>query len=249
MGWLTGEEGDFLQYECSELLGEKKRCDFTQVTLRQKQDPETVESLIRERLPSAIKDYHESGIGEICINVKETAPLLELLVSGDKDGARSLFNKMPKEVRENFDFADAIDRMSRLGFRELKDMWTMFGTIASICDEPSDDNVEALLRLSLEKEARTCKISINKWSQTFRPISEIIWALSSDGPEGICGVQRLDRFECHDGGTFCEFISEKRILNPDGKHLGISCGILEERAFRYKYGDGVYLDCNIVSFF
>lgn len=127
----------------------------------------------------------------------------------------------------------------------------MFGALAKLCENPSEGDFEALMRLELEKEASTCNLMVNKWAGTFRPISDTIWALRSDGPEGLCGVQRLDRFECKDGMFSCEFISEKRILNPDAEpDFDISCSDLEERPFRYELNsDGVYLDCDIMSFF
>lgn len=50
-GWLTGEEGDFLQYDCSKLSDGAVECEFTQITMYLKQKPGEIEALIQERLP------------------------------------------------------------------------------------------------------------------------------------------------------------------------------------------------------
>ena len=250
-GWLTGEDGDFLQYACSELTDGTRKCEFTQITMFLKQKPEEIEALIQERLPGVIEQLQHEDIGEVCQYMLPLQGLMEALIRGDEDEAKLYLSQMPEKAREGFDFAEAADGVSRLDGREMADMQAMLGTTAKLCENPSDGDVEALMRLELEKEARTCKLWINNWAGTFRPISDTIWALRSDGPEGQCGVQRLDRFECKDGSYSCEFISEQRILSPDADSIiGIPCGDLEERAFRYEYdSDGVYLDCDIVSFF
>lgn len=250
-GWLTGEEGDFLQYDCSKLSDGTVECEFTQITMYLKQKPEEIEALIQERLPGVIEQFQQEDMGEVCQYMLPLQGLMEALMRGDEDEAKSYLSQMPEKAREDFDFAEAVDGVSRLDGREMEDMQAMLGATAKLCENPSEGDVEALMRLELEKEARTCKLWINNWTGTFRPISEAIWTLRSDGPEGQCGVQRLDRFECKGGSYSCEFISEKRILNPDAEPvMGIPCGDLEERAFRYEHdSDGVYLDCDIVSFF
>lgn len=250
LGWLTGEEGDFLQYDCSPLSDGTKECKFTLITLSLKQKPEEIEAIVEERLPGIIEQFQQEDMGEACQYFLPLQRLMEALIRGNKDEAESILSQMPEKSFEEFDFAEAVEKVSRTDSREMEDMQAMLTTMVRLCDGPNEGDIEALFRLELEKEARTCKLRINNWTDTFRPISEKIWVLMSEGPEGLCGAQGLDRFECKYGRSSCEFISERRILNPDAKMFGIPCSGLEEGALRYEHdSEGVYLDCNIVSFF
>ncbi len=250
-GWLTGEEDDFLQYTCTAQSDGNIECDFTQITMYLKQKPEEIEDLIEERLPGLVEQFQQEDMGEVCEYMFPLQSLMEALMRGDEDAAKTFLEKMPDKMRKEFDFAEAADKVSRLDNHEAQDMQASISVISKMCDDPKQSDFEAMLRFELEKNARTCELRVNKWTGQFRPISAKIWALRTEGPEGQCGVQRLDRFECGDDAYLCEFISEQRILNSDAEPIpGIPCRDLEERAFRYEHdSDGVYLNCEIVSFF
>ncbi len=250
-GWLNGEEDDFLQYECSPTSDGALKCSFTQVTMFPKKKPEEIDRIVKEGLPETVKQFEQEDIEEVCQYTLPMQGLVDALMRGKRDEAKAFLSKMPEKMRKGFDFVEAVEGISRLDTREMNDLRASFAAMVGLCEEPSAAKIESIMRLELEKEARTCKLWINNWTGTFRPISETIWSLTTDGPQGQCGVQSLDRFECKDGSYSCEFIAEKRVLNPEAEPaLGVPCAELEERAFRYKHdGDGIYLDCNIVSFF
>jgi hypothetical protein len=63
-GWLTGEEGDFLQYDCSKLSDGTVECEFTQITMYLKQKPEEIEALIQERLSGVIEQFQQEDMAK-----------------------------------------------------------------------------------------------------------------------------------------------------------------------------------------
>ena len=161
-GWLTGEEGDFLEYHCSKPSDGILGCEFTQITLHLKQKPEEIEAIIQERLPGAIEQFQQEDMQGVCQFARPYQGLLESLQRGEDGEAEAYLSQMPEEVRNEFDFAEAVDGISCLDGREIADTLAMFRVLAKLCDGPSEGDIEALLRLELEKEARTCQLWINK---------------------------------------------------------------------------------------
>ena len=151
-GWLTGEEGDFLQYECSEASNGILQCDFTQVTMYLKRKPEEVEGLIAERLPSVIEQFEEEDIEEVCQYILPLHGVMDALARGDEASARAFHDQMPITKRREFDIAEALDQVKRLDPREVRDMRATMNLFKKICDDPEQGDVESLMRLELEKE-------------------------------------------------------------------------------------------------
>lgn len=117
-GWLTGEEGDFLQYDCSGLTDGTRKCDFTQITMFLKQKPEEIEALIQERLPGVIEQFQQEDMVKECQFMLPVQRLMGALMRGDEDEAKSYLSQMPEKVREEIDFALVAEGVSRLDERE-----------------------------------------------------------------------------------------------------------------------------------
>lgn len=246
-GWLTGQENDFLQFVCDPLLDGTKECTFTQVTMRPKLDADEVEALIRERLPDAMADLTGADSEATCTYFAGLEQTIRAALNGDLDAARAHVAEMPDEARAEFDFEVFAKEMEGMDPRQGADILQGFTAMSAACNDPGEDSVEALLRQQLELEARTCKLFLNSWKDTFKQVSDKVWSLADSSAKGQCAVSRLDRFEC-DGPYSCAYIAEKRVLNKEGKGV-IPCRELEETAFRYEHSEPIYLGCGIMSWF
>lgn len=169
------------------------------------------------------------------------------LLSGDRDAVESLVSEMPQGRQEEFNFDEAVAQISRRDARQLEDTQAQMGVFLRLCEDPNAETVEAMIRFELETSAKTCKLFLNSWTDTFKKVSEKVWSLADSSAKGQCAVSRLDRFECK-GPYSCAYISEQRVLNKEGEGV-IPCRELEETAFRYTHGEPIYLNCSIMSWF
>jgi hypothetical protein len=248
-GYLIGQEGDFLQFRCSKENDYTVQCEFTQVMMSLKAKPEDLEDKL-SRLDDILPEFETEGFKEGCEAIVDM-PLTEMLEaaqSGDKRRLEELGASTP-----DFDATEVLDEFGEKDPREIQDMLTAIDALAALCEKPSKENAEHLIRLEHEKESRTCKLWINDWEDTFERVSDRVWAIQSSGPRGACGVVRLDRFECEEKHPrLCNFLSEKKVLNPEGmplEGLGSTCGMLSEGVFEYSWKRGErYLDCEVVEY-
>lgn len=255
-GQLIGPENDFLKYDCLDKSAGIKECEFSQILMSVKVKPEDVEAEISKRLATIVAqlDQFKREAVSFCPTmlgfIKEMPELVEALVAGDEAAAIEVFERLPEEMRDEASFDDLKKQFAQSVPEEVEDAIASFQMLQRLCEEQSLEAFEAMTRHDVEKDARTCKLFVNEWKETFEKVSDTNWVISDGGPRGECGVVRLDRFECR-GRFLCDFVSEKRVLNPDDEPLGgIPCSGLEEGEFRYTYdGDGVYTQCEIMSFY
>ncbi len=254
-GQLVGVEDDFLTYRCSEQSSGKWECNFTQTSMSLKVKPENLEQEVAKRVATAADQLNGSDeLDEFCPVVvpmmKASIEAMRLIASGNDEAATAILEKLPAEALSEFDVDEFRRQAANSDPREIDDISKQTETFVSLCEERSIDALEAMIRLEVQKEARTCKLFVNEWSDTFEKVSDTRWVISNGGPRGECGIVRLDRFECQDR-FLCDFVSEKRVLNAEAEPIsGIPCSGLEEDEFRYSYdGDGVYLQCEIMSQF
>lgn len=251
-GWLTGEEDDFLQFICKPLSEGRKECTFTQVTTRLKQDPEEIDALIRKRLPEALSEIANARTnGELADMCGYTRPLnniVEGLLKDDRETVRKTISELPEQFQEEFNLDEAVEKMAQSDAREMNDILSQMSVVTRLCEKYLDaSDVEELIRWELEKNARTCKLHLNSWTDIFMKVSNEVWTLEGSSAKGICAVSPLDRFEC-EGAYNCSYTAEKRVFNKEGERI-IPCGDLEEDAFRYEHGKDIYLDCSVMSRF
>ena len=154
--------------------------------------------------------------------------------------------KLPKDLLSS----DMLSEILSLDRRAIGDTLSTLKAASAVCEDPTDrTRIESFLRNELDQETRTCKLFINSWTNQFRQISDSIWSIVQDGPQGSCGVIRLDRFECRsDHPTLCDFVSEKRVMAPGAMGV-MPCNNLDESVTRYAPGyTAMYLDCEMLRF-
>ncbi|GAB3370020.1 hypothetical protein NCG89_09195 [Spongiibacter taiwanensis] len=116
-----------------------------------------------------------------------------------------------------------------------------------MCDKPSAENLAAIGRVSFERELRTCKISINPFTQRFRKSSGG-WSVISE-PTGECGIVQLSKFEKAEN-IFWNYTSRKAVTNPQNEMLlGIKCSDLDEGVYPYVWnGSDKHMQCDFIDY-
>lgn len=245
-GNLIGQNSDFIKFNCSVLSNGDRECGFVQVLVTNKRSQESIDGYVADNLKGMLNDWSEEEVSEFCSDMTLLAPVYDALESGNLDTAKSLANSLSTDER---DLSVLADKLDDFGAKELEDATNFFGALQSLCKDPGAATFSAYLRLQAEREARTCDIYVNQWTDTYRRVSGEVWSIVQGGPEGVCGVVRLDRFQCDSGsGLLCDFIAEKRILNPEGQGM-LACDDLDETPTRYSWRPKEsYLACDILNF-
>lgn len=199
-----------------------------------------------EGLAEAMQEFTGPRLDDVCQSLMSIAPIFELLARGDVEQAKNQAMSLSGDISAEFLDSEGLDAMSQ---EELSALAEQMQSFVAVCDEPSRENVEMLLRREAESEADTCRMTINEWSSTFRQLNNETWTIVQDGAQGSCGIVRLDRFICDaDYPSLCEFVSEKRILAPNAEGF-IPCSELDETPQLYGWGrTGSFLKCSIVDF-
>lgn len=250
-GTTIGPDGDLLQFFC--LPSEAGvRCEFVQVLM----SPAANEDDLADQLAgigSLMEELNSEGgeaWEETCVSLQPLFEIAELLFEGDFEQAQAVTLQDENQGEPAPELEEMWRTLSQAGPTELADSARQMALMADLCEEVTRDRVEALVRAQHELLSRTCRPFINTWESEFQQISDQVWTIVNHTPSGECGIVRLDRFECDETHpSLCNFISEKRVLNPDGDGLLGSCSNFDETEFVYEWNEGPrYLPCDRVEF-
>jgi hypothetical protein len=182
---------------------------------------------------------------ETCTKAMPMMRTILALLDGDEGAAQELSGPA-----QGIDLDVARASLEGAPPQRIADMRRMIEALEDVC-APGAGTAElrAFAQVDVDRRARTCSVWINSWEASFKPVSDLVWTLTGEEPAGTCGVIQLDRFVCDpDYPRLCDFIAEKRVLNPEGEGL-LPCSELDERAVRYGWrSEDVYLSCDILDF-
>lgn len=145
--------------------------------------------------------------------------------------------------------------------RDLAVTEEMIAAFTIACDSGSKDKLVAALRRSVERDARSCRVSSHEFEQTFQRVATAenqgpVWVTRGE-PSGPCGVVQLSRFEqitpFQNEFKAWNFVSRKAITNPSGKTaLFGSCKNLDEESYTFSWnsseGLSSWADCDQIEF-
>lgn len=250
-GSTIGPEGDLLQFSC--LPSEAGvRCEFVQVLM----SPQWNEDDLADQL-AGIDSFMEELTSdggeawqETCVSLQPILEIEELLFEGDFEQVEALTLQHENQGELAPGLEETWRSLSQAGPIELADRSRQISLMADLCEEVTRDRVEAFVRADHELRSRTCRPFINTWESEFLQISDQVWTIVNHTPFGECGIVRLDRFECDETHpSLCNFISEKRVLNPDGDSILGSCSNFDETTYVYEWNEGPrYLTCDRIEF-
>ncbi|WP_158514950.1 hypothetical protein [Nioella nitratireducens] len=255
-GTSIGPDGDMLQYSC--IPSEAGvRCEFVQILMSAMADESDLAQELSniDAMLEQISEEFAAGdeMGDTCNLLMSLVPLIEQLRLGNREEAEALASQIGVESGNENDIEAMWTDFLEMDHREFEDSSNVMTALVDLCAGVTRGRVEALIRAQHQQRSQTCRPFINSWEAEFSRVSENLWAITRDEPYGECAVVRLDRFICDDEhSSLCSFISEKRVLNPDGEILGGlvgNCSQLDQRELVYDWRDRIhYLPCDRVDF-
>ncbi len=240
-----GVEGDLFQAQCKKLENDEIECEFVQVALPiAAKAADLEEAIARVEREADKQDF--AGLKETCALFSHIGVAMDYLDQGRDTLAKEHLKKLPK-----YDENRGFEKFKAMGRSARRDVMVMVRAFGRFCSDPSTETFVDITIIEHQKKMRTCEPRITTWTDRFTPVSDKVWSLNSNEPNGVCGVVRLDRFECEDSRFFCNYIAEKRILNKHGNLLGLgegSCSNLDEAAYEYRWDSTeLYLNCEILD--
>jgi hypothetical protein len=221
-------------FRCSPIQSGAISCDFVQTGVR----PKATYGDLPAALSSASKEFAQRDVMS-----KDDCGMTAMLV-GILEGKL----QPPK--------ADALDSMSPVMKR---DMLAVAQASKRLCDNKTEANYLEVIRLTQDRDRRTCQVSSLSFTQRFLPAPDsagaVVW-LAQSKPEGACGVVQLSRFELERvsiGRTSFpnwRYTARKAITNPTREFVpGARCNGLDEQPYLYDWRAKEHqLSCDYIEF-
>lgn len=240
-----------LRFECEGQATGLLRCDFVQLAVRRKLEPAEVEA----RLEGLTKGWPDSLAKEYGVppdRIMESKQMVELCklakdVVSAYSGSTSTTD-LPPEAVASFLQHNSLQR---------KDISEQMSAILESCIARNLDGFKKSLRLGLIKDSHTCKVSVNPFQQTFRPVPDakgiVTWVVADQTPSGECGFVQLSRFRPAPGVDkklgFWQYVAKRATANPEATSpLQSSCGEWDESETLYDWKPKeIALQCDYIE--
>lgn len=237
-GTLIGNtDQDVLNYECKELGGnsDKITCSFVQVLLRKKTTPEELAS----NLADLDREFDAEEITDLQSMMCSMSEHLNAIITGNVD--------TPIEGIDPTDLVRAHKDYKSAHPKNQANLTKMASDAHSICDNPNREAFVKLFTNIHKQDSRTCRVLVNKYTQTYVRISDTLWAVEST-PSGTCGVVNTSKFIGLDQhSTLWEHETSQVVMNKEGGGL-LSCADLDESKDLYTWRGGQqYLGCEFIE--
>ena len=227
------KENSYVQYECVP-VNQQIKCSFSQVRISRK----LPSSEISKRLESARSEYQADSKKQFgdtdCKRIKS-------YLIGLENG------KVPSDFKK--DFAEYYSAMS---LPEKSAAKPLLIAALRFCESPTEANYIEFAKVGLEKDSRTCNVTVNPYTQIFSQIANTDkWVVNqSEGPLGVCGVVNISRFEKDGKYPLWNYFAKKVVTNKAGEiTAGYSCAELDETEFEYSWkSDSRYVGCDFIAF-
>ena len=108
-------------------------------------------------------------------------------------------------------------KLSKMPVEQRQDMVKLFTALVNYCRSPSAATMTEMVRTEHEKETRTCLVSANPFTQTFKRVAGSNNWTSNDGPNGPCGTVVISRLQKDPKYPLWSYITRKTITNPNGE--------------------------------
>jgi hypothetical protein len=225
-------ESHSLTYYCTKTNDGGLECDFNQTIVRKKGKPSDWDDALKRA-----RDEAKRGVRMTAKDCRDFQQMIDVLEGRAK----------PKEP------------MPALTALQKKDGLALIKAFLAYCKSKNEQDYIAVLRLTHEKDLRTCIVASNHYKQRFRGVASsdgttTAWVVAQDGPEGPCGTVNLSRFEVDKDVNlqtpFWTYTARKAVTNPNGTLLlGTSCKALDEEAYLYDWKSQEHAPrCDYISF-
>jgi uncharacterized protein YnzC (UPF0291/DUF896 family) len=230
-------EASALAYECTLTDPMTLDCEFVQTSLRNNKTKSDAEKELNEVMGKKI-DWEKESNPKQCSEMSEYLSYLE-------------GTKKPQNDQKN-----KIDTLTDI---EKSEQIALIKVYVKVCKTHRSEDLRALVKMSLDKDVRSCKISTNKFRQTFQVVSDglqsKIWVVKGD-PSGECGIVQLSRFvpitEVIGESKFVNwnYVAKKIVTNRNGKTLfGGACTDFDESEYEYDWHSKTWTKgCDYIEF-
>lgn len=218
-----------LTYKCNQIDASVIDCDFIQTAVRKESKPPELEAKLkvaREEFRSGVKISTDE-----CTMFSSIVDVIE--------------GRLKAPRQEGFTDLTPVAKRDTLAIGKAG---------LEFCKKPTEEKYLNIIRLTHEKETRTCLVSSLPYKERYRLMSDSgVWVAKSE-PEGSCGIVQLSRFEPETtkdfNYTFWKYVSRKAITNPQGTYIfGVSCKDLDEAEYLYDWrSKDQFLSCDYIKF-
>lgn len=250
-GDLKSSGGIFLKYICSPNGENIIQCSLIYITLLGNSEPSEKAAATYDNALEWTRLVLEDdrALESLCSQIFELVDLPRLLMAGDFDAARERYDAFI-ENNPNPDGAPDFDEVQQewegATNQERRDRARMSGLVSRVCEDQSQENVQAMISAQVDMASRACGLSVTHTWKVFEKAGQGLWTAKASRPQGLCGLQDLDRFECGTHEIICDFVAEKRPLREFDAE-GEAC--LSLPAERYQFStDPLYLHCDRLIF-
>lgn len=223
-----GSDKSYITFNCSEVKNDDSiLCEFSQSTLSYKLNPNELMNKINE------------------MKKKLDSEDLTHLTVGDMK--KQICNEKVKSVNKKIE-VNAINGGYIKGYsKKLNDI------ILKSCNLKTKNEMISLMNdmfvLTTEKDATTCLVSSQNWSEIFFPkinSDNSYWLAQSEG-SGECGIINISTLK-KDGDYYWKYQSKRIVTNKSGEGIN-SCDKYEERDITYSNNQKEYdISCKIFKF-
>ena len=206
-------------------------CDMAQVAIRKQADA----SGLKEKIDKALEE------------LRTGKPMSQEECNGYSKFVAALSGAttdLPEELK--------LELSKKWPAEQKQDLVKLITAMLNYCRSPSAATMTEFARTQHEQETRTCLVSTNIFTQTFKRLAGSNSWISNDGPSGPCGTVVIARLQTEPGSVaLWNYITRKTITNPDGKlsPLGGSCSQLDQTEYVYDWrSEDKLAKCDYIKF-
>ncbi|WP_137823613.1 hypothetical protein [Pseudomonas sp. D(2018)] len=218
-----------LKYKCNMVDESTIDCDLIEMGVRKESNSADLESKLK-----AAREEFRSGVKMPADQCNMFATLVDIIEGRQRAPRQEGFSELTPAAKQ--------DSLA-LGKAGLE-----------FCKRPTEENYLTIIRLTHQKETRTCLVFSTSAKERYRLVDDPgIWVAKSE-PEGSCGIVQLSRFEPetmkNSNYTFWKYTSRKAITNPQGTFFpGVACKDLDQEEYLYDWrSNDRYLSCDYIKF-
>jgi len=214
------KENSALRFQCSDTGPIEVRCEFSQISVsKTAKDNELGKTLEQARQQFRADPLSRKDMNEMCSYFENLSALLHGSSSKLEPDEITAYQKMSAQERQFFE--------------------KLSGLNAVFCKNPTEENYLNVIRLTHERDTKTCLIKTSKFTRTFKWITENTWA-SSVGPNdeqyiypASCGIVIISRLNQVTAGNYKEWVyTTKKVVSNKNSN---SCKEVDENEHVYDW--------------
>jgi hypothetical protein len=241
---IGNPSGDILNYVCRRLDGNAERisCDFVQIEFTKLSKPAD----LAESLAGFEKEFDVENKKEFDVENKiemqamfcPASQRMNAVIAGNID--------VTFETIKHTDWIRAVEDYKSSPPKAQEDMKRTASNMHDLCTNPNPETALKYSRDIHEQGMRTCRQTVNKYTQTYVKVSDTLWAAEST-PSGACGIVNTSKFiASKEYPMLWKHETSKVIMSKEDVGV-IKCADLDESKTLYSWIGGQFLGCDYIQ--